>query len=96
MESTWETRDLPGLEVVVHSYEADGKPVGVSTIAEETDLSDEDVQRSLRALSSADPGYFGEDDYRGDAYLSVSEPTERARRAVGAVDVAVQVTVDRV
>lgn len=84
MESTWESRDLPVLEAAVRSFEEAGRHVTAWNLASETGLTADQVQKALRALVAADPPYFAEHDIRANHHVSVSAPTERARRTGGA------------
>jgi hypothetical protein len=87
MDSTWETRDLPVLKVVVGIEEETGRYAMVADIAERTGLSDEQVQRAIAALSREEPQLFDVIDsssMSGSYYAGAGDTTGHARRVVGA------------
>ncbi len=84
MESTWENRDLPVLDHIVHIYDETGESPEPSDIAKACALDDEDVQRALRALELNDPPFVTELLVTFGGIVGIGAPTGHARRAVGA------------
>ena len=68
LADVWGWRDLPVL-IVIAKYADAGKLVAPGQIAREAELSEDDVQHAIRALSRA--GYLNKGQYKGsgDAYL---------------------------
>jgi hypothetical protein len=83
MESTWEPRDLPVLDAVVHYFEEHGGSLRphVADIADLTGISAEQVARAAQAL---DPAYLKLQMMGGGPgrYIILGI-TDEARRAVG-------------
>lgn len=82
MSDTWHNRDLPVLDAAVTGVDED-QFVDDSTIVRATGLSEEDVQRALRALASDNLIKHGPVLADGSITL-VTGVSGRARRAVGA------------
>lgn len=85
VESTWEIRELPVLEAIVRLYDETGTLMSPHMIGATAGLSEDDVQKALRALKHDDPPYITKMTAQGngDIYL-VGAPTGHARRVVGA------------
>lgn len=82
---TWTTRELPVLRALVTSFEdVETSSVRIETLVATSGLDEKEVQRALRALSSAEPPYvIGQKPNQVSYPIVVTEVTERARRAVG-------------
>ena len=87
VDKTWTTRDKRVLEQIVEIMEE--RPAGpgadLREIVNRTGFGDEDVQRSMKALSTARPPYFREVVEIGELPypIQVSSVTERALIAAG-------------
>src|SRR4051812_43839530 len=57
MESTWETRELPVLEAIVRLYDETGTLMSPHMIGATAGLSEDEVQKALRALRHNDPPF---------------------------------------
>ncbi|MGC4940784.1 hypothetical protein [Kribbella sp. DT2] len=85
MESTWETRDLPVLEAIVRLYDETGSAMRPSAINAAAGLSEDDLQRALRALRDNEPPFVTKmSGSLGGGIMLVGAPTGHARRVVGA------------
>jgi hypothetical protein len=82
---TWADRELPVLRVLVEKLDnPDTFNVHINELPQATGLDMADVQRALRALSTASPAYFEWAGFEEATYpIAITAVTERALRAVG-------------
>jgi hypothetical protein len=86
MQDTWADRDFPVLEYLVEKLDGPpDDPVTPAQIVADTEMSREDVDKALYALSTAEPRYFHANE-TAESWVphSISSVTERARREVRA------------
>lgn len=59
MESTWESRDLPVLELIVaHFDDVDANRLDIEQLVDLAGIPKSEVLRALKALHEADPPYI--------------------------------------
>jgi hypothetical protein len=86
MDSTWESRDLPVLRVIVAMEDETRRHVTAEQIQQATGLDGDDVQRALGALGREQPPFFEIMDVSsmsGAFYMGAVNSTGHARRTVG-------------
>lgn len=85
MESTWERRDLPVLQIIVRVHDETGNSPDPSEICAALGFDDETVQRALRALAQEEPPLITKfQKVLTGRILGVGAPTGHARRVAGA------------
>lgn len=67
VNSTWESRDLPVLKIVVNRCDEEGS-VTAREIESASDLSGAEIQQAIRALLGETPPFFEHASRRGGTY----------------------------